>query len=178
MKSRVTDVSAPAFEAGAAAGRRWAKSSRNSARLERLRHWLGARRRVIDYVDRFIIYSTLLTDRFMVAGPVEGCAQQYCVPMLKAERLATGYWGRLKGWPRRGTEQQTRFIEGFVRGAVGADKARFDSLLDHVRAIVAGASMFDPKSQRKIGTQADKLWTELRNARKRQVLAGTPEVRT
>jgi hypothetical protein len=59
-----------------------------------------------------------------------------------------------------------------VRGAVGEDKARFDGLLDHVRAIVAGASMFDPKTRKKIGGQADKLWTELRNARKRQVLVG------
>jgi hypothetical protein len=55
-------------------------------------------------------------------------------------------------------------------GAYG-DKARFDSLLDHVRAIVAGAEMFDPKDRRKIVTKADKLWVELRNARKRQLRA-------
>ena len=51
------------------------------------------------------------------------------------------------------------------------DKLRFDGLLDHVRAIVAGANMFDPKTQMKIDTKADKLWTELRAARKRQLLA-------
>lgn len=50
-------------------------------------------------------------------------------------------------------------------------KIRFDRMLDHVRAIAAGASMFDPSTQPKIVTKADKLWTELRNARKRQVLA-------
>jgi hypothetical protein len=44
-------------------------------------------------------------------------------------------------------------------------------LLDHVRAVVAGAEMFDPKDRRKIVTKADKLGTELRNARKRQLLA-------
>lgn len=60
-----------------------------------------------------------LTDRFMVAGPEEGCPQQYCIPINKAERLSEGFWARLKGWPRRGTERQTRFVEGFVRGAVG-----------------------------------------------------------
>jgi hypothetical protein len=53
-----------------------------------------------------------------------------------------------------------------------ANKARFDSLLEHVRAIVAGAAMFDAKTRRKIGTKADKLFAELRNARKRQLLAG------
>jgi hypothetical protein len=93
------------------AGRRWAKASRNSGRLERLR---GCR---FDYRDRSGIYSCFLTDRFMVAGPEEGCPQQYCIPFNKAERLSEGYWGRLKGWPRRGAERQSRFVEGFVRGA-------------------------------------------------------------
>lgn len=55
-----------------------------------------------------------------------------------------------------------------------ADKLRFDRLLNHVRRIVAGAEMFDPKDRKKIVTKADKLWTELRNARKRQVLAEHP----
>jgi len=50
-------------------------------------------------------------------------------------------------------------------------RAQFNGLLDHVRAVVAGAEMFDPKDRRKIVTKADKLWTELRNARKRQLLA-------
>jgi hypothetical protein len=50
-------------------------------------------------------------------------------------------------------------------------KVRFDRMLDHVRAVVTGAAMFDPKTRRKIVTKADKLWTELRNARKRQILA-------
>jgi hypothetical protein len=49
-------------------------------------------------------------------------------------------------------------------------RIQFEGLLDHVRAIVAGADMFDPKTRKKIVTKADKLWTELRNARKRQVL--------
>jgi hypothetical protein len=116
--ARSLKVKTRAFEAGAAAGRRWAKSSRNSVRLERLRHWLSARRRVINHTHRFVIYSCLLTDRFMVAGPVDGCSQQYCVPMHRAERLANDYWGRLKGWPRSGKVQQSHFVEGFVRGAV------------------------------------------------------------
>jgi hypothetical protein len=64
-------VSAQAFEAGAAAGSRWANSPRNSARLERLR---GCR---FDYRDRSGIYACFLTDRFIVAGPEEGCPQQY-----------------------------------------------------------------------------------------------------
>jgi hypothetical protein len=50
------------------------------------------------------------------------------------------------------------------------DRLRFDRLLNHVRRVVAGADMFDPKSRRKIVTKADKLWTELRNVRKRQLL--------
>jgi hypothetical protein len=61
-------------------------------------------------------------------------------------------------------------------------KVRFDRMLNRVRAIVAGAGMFDPRTQRKIVAWADKLSAELRNARKRQVLGelqgGTPEVRT
>jgi hypothetical protein len=69
----------------------------------------------------------------MVAGPVEGCAQQYSVPMLKAERLASVYWGRLKGWPRRGAERQTQFVEGFVRGAGGGKKG--GNLNDEVRKL-------------------------------------------
>ena len=105
-----------ATDAGTAAGRRWAKASRNSARLERLREW-WTRRRVIDHVDRFAIYATCLTDRFMVAGPEDDCPQLYDIPILRAQRLANGYWGRLNGWPRRGLEPQRRFIEGFVRGA-------------------------------------------------------------
>jgi hypothetical protein len=52
------------------------------------------------------------------------------------------------------------------------DKVQFERMLDRVRGIVAGAEMFDPRSRRKIVTNADKLWTELRNARKRQLLAG------
>jgi hypothetical protein len=72
--------------------------------------------RVINHVHRFVIYTTCLTDRFMVEGPVEGCAQQYCVPMLKVERLAKEYWQKVEGWPH-GAEKQTRFVEGFVRGA-------------------------------------------------------------
>jgi hypothetical protein len=51
------------------------------------------------------------------------------------------------------------------------DKLRFDRLLNHVRRVVVGAEMFDPKSRRKIVTKADKHWAELRNARKRQVLS-------
>jgi hypothetical protein len=97
--------------------------------------------------------------------------------MLKAERLADVYWGRLAGWPRRRAEQQMRFVEGFVRGAVGTDKARFDSLLNYVRAIVAGAGMFDTETRKKIGREADKLWTALRNARKAQLLPRPPAVR-
>jgi hypothetical protein len=99
---------------GAAAGRRWAKASRNRARLERLCDW-NAQRRATD-LDRFSIYSCFLTDRFMVEGPTKDCAQQYCVPMFKAKRLAENYWGRLRGWPRRSAEQ-VRFVGGFVRGA-------------------------------------------------------------
>jgi len=53
-------------------------------------------------------------------------------------------------------------------------KVRFDRMLNHVRAIVAGSAMFDPRTQRRIVTKADKLWTELRNARERQVLAQRP----
>jgi hypothetical protein len=113
------DVGDRAFEAGAAAGRRWAKASRNRARLERLRGWLTRRQRSIDDVERIMIYACFLTDRFMVAGPEEDCPQQYDIPILGAQRLANGYWGRLKGWPRRGAERQTRFVEGFVRGAAG-----------------------------------------------------------
>jgi hypothetical protein len=105
-------MSAPAFDAGAAAGHRWAKASRSSARLKRLR---GCR---FDYRNRSGIYACYLTDRFMVAGPEEGCSQQYCIPINKAERLSNGYWGRLKGCPRRGVKRQTQFVEGFVRGAV------------------------------------------------------------
>jgi len=51
------------------------------------------------------------------------------------------------------------------------DKVRFERLLNHVRRIVVGAEMFDPRTRKKIVTKADKLWTELRDARKRQVLA-------
>jgi hypothetical protein len=58
------------------------------------------------------------------------------------------------------------------------DKIRFDRLLNHVRRVVAGASMFDPKTQKRIGARADKLWTELRNARKRQLLADDEAERT
>jgi hypothetical protein len=104
-----------ATEAGAVAGQRWAKASRNRARLERLREWIG-RPRVIDHVVRFAIYSCFLTDRFMVAASVKDCARQYCVSIFKAERLAEKYWGRFQGWPRRGAEQ-ARFVGGFVRGA-------------------------------------------------------------
>jgi hypothetical protein len=50
-------------------------------------------------------------------------------------------------------------------------RERFNGLLDHVRAIVARAEMFDPRDRRKIVTKADKLWTELRSARKRQSIA-------
>lgn len=54
---------------------------------------------------------------------------------------------------------------------MATDKVRFDRLLNHVRRVAAGADMFDPKDRKKIITKADKLWTELRNARKRQLLA-------
>jgi hypothetical protein len=108
-------MSTQLFDAGAAAGQRWAKASRNRARLVRLRDW-NARRRIIDDVDRFAIYSCFLTDRFMVKASAKDCAQQYCVPMFKAKRLAENYWGRFQGWPHRSAEQ-TRFVGGFVRGA-------------------------------------------------------------
>jgi hypothetical protein len=104
-------VSAQPFDAGAAAGRRWAKASRNSARLERLR---GC---PFDYRNRWGIYVCYLTDRFMVDGPEEGCRQQYCIPINQAARLSAAYWRRLKGWPRRGVERQSKFVEGFVRAA-------------------------------------------------------------
>jgi hypothetical protein len=99
------------FDAGAAAGHRWAKAWRNGARLERLR---GC---PFDYRNRWGIYACYLTDRFMVDGPEEGCRQQYCIPINQAQRLSAAYWRRLKGWPRRGVERQTQFVEGFVRGA-------------------------------------------------------------
>jgi hypothetical protein len=54
---------------------------------------------------------------------------------------------------------------------MGNDEVHFNGMLDRVRAIVAGAGAFDPNTRRKIVTKADKLWVELRNARKRQVLA-------
>jgi hypothetical protein len=72
--------------------------------------------RPINAVCRFLIYSTCLTDRFMVPEPTEGCVRMYSVPILKAERLANAFWGRLKGWPR-GAQRQARFVEGFVRAA-------------------------------------------------------------
>lgn len=50
------------------------------------------------------------------------------------------------------------------------ESVRFDSLLNHVRRVAAGAGMFEPKDRKKIVAKADALWTELRNARKRQVL--------
>jgi hypothetical protein len=55
--------------------------------------------------------------------------------------------------------------------AIDRDRVRFERMLNHVRRVVAGADMFDPSTRRKICTKADKLWVELRNARKRQVLA-------
>jgi hypothetical protein len=109
-------VTTPSFSAGTAAGQRWAKALRNRARLVRLRDCR------FDYRDRSGIYACYLTDRFMVAGPEEGCPQQYCIPINKAERLSEGYWSRIKGWPRRDAKQQTRFVEGFVRGAAGLAK--------------------------------------------------------
>jgi hypothetical protein len=51
------------------------------------------------------------------------------------------------------------------------DRVRFNGMLDHVRAIVASAGTFDPKSRNRISASVDRFWTELRNARKRQVLA-------
>jgi hypothetical protein len=45
------------FDAGAAAGHRWAKAWRNGARLERLR---GC---PFDYRNRFSVYACYLTDR-------------------------------------------------------------------------------------------------------------------
>lgn len=57
-----------------------------------------------------------------------------------------------------------------MRGASGPDKARFDSLLDHVCAIVSRAGMFDPNTGMKIRAKADKLWGKLRNGRERQLL--------
>jgi hypothetical protein len=54
---------------------------------------------------------------------------------------------------------------------IGTDKVLFHALLDHVRAVVAGAEMFDAKAQKKIGREADKLWTALRSAKKLQVMA-------
>ena len=50
------------------------------------------------------------------------------------------------------------------------DKVRFERMLNHVRHVVKGAEMFDSRTRRKIATKADALWTELRNARKRQLL--------
>lgn len=53
-----------------------------------------------------------------------------------------------------------------------ADKIRFDRMVDHLRAIGASAEkMFDSRTYKKIVTKADKLLTELRNARKRQLQA-------
>jgi hypothetical protein len=52
-----------------------------------------------------------------------------------------------------------------------ADKLRFDRMLSHVRRIAAGAEMFEPKERRKILTRTQALWSELRSARKRQLLA-------
>jgi hypothetical protein len=52
-----------------------------------------------------------------------------------------------------------------------AESVRFDRLLNHVRHVVAGAEMFEPRSRRKIITKADHLWQELRKARKLQVAA-------
>jgi hypothetical protein len=49
------------------------------------------------------------------------------------------------------------------------DKVSFEH--HHMRAIVAGTAMFDPKTQRKIVAKTGGLWLELRNARKRQLLA-------
>ena len=107
-------------DAGAAAGRRWA--AKNESRLERLRTWWSSR--PIDAVDRFAIYATCLTDRYMVGTPADfGGAQQFSIPMFKAERLANAYWCRLTDWPRRGAERQRLFLDGFVRGAIGARKS-------------------------------------------------------
>lgn len=49
-------------------------------------------------------------------------------------------------------------------------KARFNSLVDQLRAIVAGAAMFGSKEQKKIITQADKVLLALRRAMKGQIL--------
>jgi len=57
-------------------------------------------------------------------------------------------------------------------------RVQFNGLLDHVRAVVAGAEMFDPKDRRKIVTKADKLWAELRKARKLQLIARMKETRS
>ena len=51
------------------------------------------------------------------------------------------------------------------------DQVRFNGLLYHVRAIIAGARYFESKAQMKILKQADKFLTELRDARKRHDLA-------
>jgi hypothetical protein len=58
------------------------------------------------------------------------------------------------------------------------DKVRFDHLLNHVRRVVANAAMFDAKDRRKIETKADKLWVELRKARKLQLIARMKETRS
>jgi hypothetical protein len=111
-------VSEPPLFAGIAAGQRWAKTWRNSARGARFRRSLSKRkRRAVEDFHRFTIYSSFLTDQFVVRSPDDDPEPQYCVPFITEQRLAHAYWARLKGWPRRGVSRQIEFIEGFVRGA-------------------------------------------------------------
>ena len=65
--------------------------------------------------------------------------------------------------------------------AIDRNNSRFDRI-NNVRRVVAGAAMFYPETRAKIGTRADKLWTELRVARKHllleQLQGGTQRART
>jgi hypothetical protein len=89
-------------EAGATAGRRWAKASRNSGRLERLR---GYR---FDYRDRSAIYSCFLTDRFIVAGPEEGVLAAILHPDQQSAAIVRRLLGKAQGLPvQRGREAVT-----------------------------------------------------------------------
>jgi hypothetical protein len=57
-----------------------------------------------------------------------------------------------------------------------SDKAaRFNALVEQLRAVVSGCEMFGPRVQKKIITRADKVLAEMRKARKLQVLADSQE---
>jgi hypothetical protein len=114
------------FAAGLAAGRDWALGGElggDKLQIARLRSWSSMLIET-DAWEYSSVYASLLTNKLVVDNTGKAGDNELFLAAEEAQWEARSFWQQFDGWNEHDENAQWNFVEGFVRGAVGAETLR------------------------------------------------------